>query len=177
MIREVGSSLGRAVLDGVGRTVSRLHERKSIPVDLLERDDAYLAVFDAPGATATDVSVRFDKHTLSVRIDRFREFHDGYEMVFPGRGLTLKGEVELPETASVIPKRAEATLTRNGTLQVLIPKAMEAAVDESETSELSVHDSEDPVEDVNSPETDPDGSSAPSDAGGSGSNTADVNAS
>ena len=133
MIREVGSSLGRVVLDGIGRATSRLQERKSLPADLLESDDAYLAVFDGPGATAADVSVRFEGNTLSVSVDRFREFHDGYEMVFPGRGLGLGGDVTLPEDARVDPDRAEATLTRSGTLEVLIPKAPEAT--EGDTGE------------------------------------------
>jgi len=122
MIRDVGASIGRAVLDGIGRAASRLQERKSLPADLLESDEAYLAVFDGPGATAADVSVRFENDTLSVDVDRFREFHDGYEMCFPGRGLALGGDVSLPEDASVDPDAAEATLTRDGTLEVLIPK-------------------------------------------------------
>ena len=137
MIREVGTSIGRAVLDGIGRAASRLQERKSLPADLLESDDAYLAVFDGPGATAADVSVRFEGNTLSVNIDRFREFYDGYEMVFPGRGLGLGGDVTLPEGATVDPDRAEATLTRNGTLEVLIPKAVED-VDGGDDEETSI---------------------------------------
>lgn len=123
MIREVGESVGRALLDGVGRVASRLQEKKSLPADLLESDDAYLAVFDASGAEASDVSVRYQGNTLSVRIDRFREFHDGYEMRFPGRGLTLDGKVEFPDGASVDADRAEATVTQSGTLEVLIPKS------------------------------------------------------
>lgn len=132
MIREVGTSIGRTVLDGIGRAASRLQERKSLPADLLESDDAYLAVFDGPGATAADVSVRFEGNTVSVSIDRFREFYDGYEMLFPGRGLALDGDVTLPDGASVDPDRAEATLTRNGTLEVLIPKVSEGAAEETD---------------------------------------------
>ena len=132
MIREVGTSIGRTVLDGIGRAASRLQERKSLPADLLESDDAYLAVFDGPGATAADVSVRFEGNTVSVSIDRFREFYDGYEMLFPGRGLALDGDVTLPYGASVDLDRAEATLTRNGTLEVLIPKVSEGAAEETD---------------------------------------------
>lgn len=123
MIREVGETIGRAVLDGIGRAASRVQERKSLPVDLLEGDDAYLAIFDAPGATAGDVQVRFENNTLEIQIDRFREFYDGYEMRFPGRGLALDGSVTLPESADVEADRADATLTQNGTLEVLIPKS------------------------------------------------------
>ena len=122
MIRRVGESIGRAVLDGIGRAASRVQERKPLPADLLESDDAFLAVFDAPGTTAGDVQVRFEGHTLKVNVDRFREFHDGYEMRFPGRGLALSGEVTLPEDVDVDPEDADATIRENGTLEVLIPK-------------------------------------------------------
>lgn len=125
MIREVGESIGRAVLDGIGRAAGRVQERKPLPADLLESDDAFLAVFDAPGATADDVQVRFEGDTLHVNVDRFREFHDGYEMRFPGRGLGLKGSAELPEDASVEAGDAEATVTQNGTLEIHIPKTVD----------------------------------------------------
>ena len=123
MIREVGESLGRVVLDGIGRASSRVQERTPLSVDMLEGNEAYLAVFDAPGARAADVDVRFDHDTLTVRVDRFRELHEDYEMRFPGRGLSLEGSVTLPETADVEADRAEATLTEHGTLEVLVPKS------------------------------------------------------
>ena len=122
MIREVGESVGRVVLSGIGRASSRVQERKPLPADLLESDDAYLAVFDAPGARAGDVDVRFESDTLTVRIDRFRDLHEDYEMRFPGRGLSLTGSVTFPESADVEAGAADATLTQNGTLEVLIPK-------------------------------------------------------
>ena len=122
MIREVGESVGRAVLSGIGRASSRVQERRPLPADLLESDDAYLAVFDAPGARAGDVDVRFEADTVTVRVDRFRDLHEDYEMRFPGRGLSLSGSVTLPESADVEAGGADATLTRDGTLEVLIPK-------------------------------------------------------
>ena len=129
MIREVGESIGRAVLDGIGRAASRVQERKPLPADLLESDEAFLAVFDAPGAEAGDVQVSFENRTLSVRVDRFREFYDGYEMRFPGRGLTLDGHVTLPEDSDVDAAAADATLTSNGTLEVRVPKILEDETD------------------------------------------------
>ena len=122
MIREVGESVGRAVLSGIGRASSRVQERRPLPADLLESDDAYLAVFDAPGARAADVDVRFEENTLTVRVDRFRDLHEDYEMRFPGRGLSLSGSVTLPESADVEAGGADATLAQDGTLEVLIPK-------------------------------------------------------
>ncbi len=140
MIRNLGRSIGRSVLNGVGRAVSRLQEQKSLPADLLESDDAYLAVFDAAGAEASDVTVRYHGNVLSVHIDRFRDFHDGYEMRFPGRGLTLEGDIEFPEGASVDADRAEATVTQSGTLEVFIPKVSDenqgADADSVKTSTL-----------------------------------------
>jgi HSP20 family molecular chaperone IbpA len=122
MIRRLGETIGRAVLDGIGRAASRVQERKPLPADLLESDDAYLAVFDAPGTTAGEVQVRFEGHTLKVNVDRFREFHDGYEMRFPGRSLALSGAVDLPADVEVDAEAADATIRENGTLEVLIPK-------------------------------------------------------
>ena len=137
MIREVGESVGRAVLSGIGRASSRVQERRPLPADLLESDDAYLAVFDAPGARAGDVDVRFESGTLTVRIDRFRDLHEDYEMRFPGRGLSLTGSVTFPESADVEADAAAATLTQNGTLEVLIPKR---DPDEEEADATAVDD-------------------------------------
>lgn len=137
MIREVGESIGRAVLDGIGRAASRVQERTSLPVDLLESDEAFLAVFDAPGAAASDVEVRFEDDALHVHVDRFREYHDGFEMRFPGRGLALDGVATLPEGAEVDPDRANATITDEGTLEVLVPKvdATDETADEAPADE------------------------------------------
>ena len=159
MIREVGASIGRTLLDGIGRAASRLQERRALSADLLEGEDAYLIVFDAAGATAEDIGVRFEGRTVSVRIDRFREFYEGYEMVFPGRGLALSGDVELPPEATVDADRADATLTRTGTLEILIPKA------ESETTEA---DAEVTTEADPSPEGTPDPDPRPDNAADTG---------
>ncbi len=109
-------------LERVGRGWSKLQERRPLSADLLESDEAYLVVFDAPAVRGEDVQVKFLDHTVQVRLDRFRDFYDGFEMVFPGRGLTLSGSADLPADANVTPQGANATLTRNGTLEVEIPK-------------------------------------------------------
>lgn len=160
MIREVGESIGRAVLDGIGRAASRVQERKGIPVDLLENDDAFLAVFDAPGAAAGDVDVRFEDNRLQVSVDRVREYHEGYEMRFPGRGLTLAGEVALPEDAEVEAKSADATLRSNGTLEVLVPKA-EGREEETASGTTDVEDEGQDREATDEREVPADGASTP----------------
>lgn len=132
-LREIGRSVSDTLLRGVGRVSSNVQENKAIPVDLLESDEAVLAVFDAPGADRDDVQVRFSNGCIHLRIDRFRDGHEGFEMVFPGRGLALAGQVELPSDADVDPNTATATITENGTLEVRVPK-----VDASENTQDDV---------------------------------------
>jgi HSP20 family molecular chaperone IbpA len=143
MIRELGESIGDAVVESVGRAVGRTQEQRPLPTDLLESDDAYLAVFDAPGAVSSDVQVRFEDDTVSVRIDRFREFHEGYEMRFPGRGLALDGSITLPDDARVDASEATATLRDNGSLEVRIPK-----VETEKDSDTETADAEDETADA-----------------------------
>ena len=151
MIRELGETIGNTVVESVGRAVGRAQEQRPLPADLLESDDAYLAVFDAPGVEGSDVQVRFEDNTVIVRLDRFRDFHEGYEMRFPGRGLALDGEVTLPGDAAVDPSGATATLKDNGTLQVQIPKLdVETADDASAEDE---HDETEPGDDLSDDET------------------------
>lgn len=128
---QVGRSVGEAVLERVGRTAGRVQEARPLRPDLLEDDEAFLAVFDAPGASAGDVQVRFDDGKVLVRIDRFRDHYEGFEMRYPGRGLSLSGRVRLPRDAAVDPEAASATVRANGTLEVRIPKAEGAGQDGS----------------------------------------------
>lgn len=118
---DLGRSVVDAVAERVGRGISRLQERRPLAADLLESDEHYLIVFDAPGATASDVQVRFRSGEVRVRVDRFRSFHEGYEMRFPGRGLALTGRERLPPDADVDPTAASATVTDRGTLHVEVP--------------------------------------------------------
>jgi HSP20 family molecular chaperone IbpA len=135
-LQEVGRSVGEAVLDGVGRASARLQERRPLAADVLESDDAYLVVFDAPGAEREDLQVRYEDDTVAVRVDRFREFQEGFETRVPGRGLALSGSVTLPEGAAVEADAAEATLTDSGTLRVLVPKREPSDGDEERTVEI-----------------------------------------
>ncbi|WP_416838946.1 Hsp20/alpha crystallin family protein [Haloferax sp. DFSO52] len=121
-LRKFGESAANAVLERVGRGISQMQERKPLAHDLLESDDAYLLVFDAPGAHAEDVQVRFLDGEVEIRIDRFRDFHEGFEMRFPGRGLTLSGSAPLPSDAAVEAAEGSATVKKNGTIQIRIPK-------------------------------------------------------
>jgi HSP20 family molecular chaperone IbpA len=147
-IREFGESLGNAVLENVGRVMGRAQERTPLPVDLLESEDAYLAVFDAPGAESGDVQVQYRDGAVEVRLDRFRGFHEGFEMRYPGRGLSLDGRVDLPADARIDPETASATLRENGTLEVRVPKVE----DHSDGDESA--DTEDDAEDTDADDED-----------------------
>lgn len=145
MIRKFGDTIGSGVFRTLGRAVGRTQEHRPLPVDLLESDDAYLAVFDAPGALGTDVQVRYERGEVVVRVDRFREFRDDFEMQFPGRGLSLDGRVSLPEDAAVDPASATATLKTDGTLYVHVPRITESGEDdasESGETETQAHEIE-----------------------------------
>ncbi|WP_323675118.1 Hsp20/alpha crystallin family protein [Halorubellus sp. PRR65] len=119
---EVSRSVGNRVLETVGRAASRVQERRPLPADVLESDDAYLVVFDAPGVAQTDVQVRYVDGAVEVQIDRFREFYDDHEMRVPGRGMSLDGRADLPADALVDADASSATLRANGTLEVRVPK-------------------------------------------------------
>jgi len=134
-MRGVAESIGDTVFGTLGRVMARTQEKRSLPVDLLESDDAYLAIFDAPGVETNDVTVRFEGSEIHVRIDRYRESHEEFEMTVPGRGLALDGSASLPEEAVVDPEGASATLREDGTLHVRVPKAESAG--EAEDVEIT----------------------------------------
>lgn len=133
---EIGKSVGNRVAESVGRVSSRVQESRPLAVDLLEGEEAYLAVFDAPGVSSGDVQVRFSNGEVLVRLERFREFHEGFEMRLPGRGLSLDGSVRLPEGAAIDAEAATATLKENGTLHVRIPKG------ESDATTVTIEDAD-----------------------------------
>lgn len=132
MITEVGVAVGRVVVERAGRLWSQFHEASPLNADVFESDDAYLVIFDVPGAAHSDVQVRFVDGEVLVRLDRFRDVHDGFEMVFPGRGMALDGRAALPADAHVDAEAASATLTSRGTLEVHVPKLAEADRDDAE---------------------------------------------
>jgi HSP20 family protein len=134
VIRDVGESVGEAIAGGVGRMVGRTQEQRPLPADLLEDDDTYLVVFDAPGVDPADVQVQYEDGAVRVRLDRYRDAETGFEMRFPGRGLTLEGSKHLPPDAAVDPDRASARLRENGTLAVELPKKATASTTAAEES-------------------------------------------
>lgn len=129
MLRRFGKYVERTVLEGVGRATSQLQEHTPLAVDLLESEESFLAVFDAPGVQSEDVDVRFDDAEVRVEIYRSRDISESVELLMRGRGLRRSGSVTLP-SASVDPDAATATLTASGTLRVRIPKTEPGPSDE-----------------------------------------------
>lgn len=134
-LKDIGSSVGDVLYRQIGRANSHFQTQRPLPVDILENDTSYLVVFDAPGVEPEDVQVRYLDGTVRIQIDRFRQFHEGHTMRFPGRGMTLNGEAELPNDAVVAPDAGTARLSETGTLSIEIPKrsAIDDAVDDGDT--------------------------------------------
>lgn len=137
------SEMGETVIESFGRALGRAQERRPLPADLYEGEEAFLAVFDAPGASAADIQVKFEDGAIVVRVDRFREFYPDFEMQFPGRGLTLDGRVSLPADATVDPEAASATLQGDGTLHVEVPKVQDEQEIDDEAHDESADDTDD----------------------------------
>jgi len=154
-----GDALGRAVLRRVGEVASRIQERTPLDADVLESDDAYLVVFDAPGVDPRDVDVTVDGTGVSVRFERFRAFHEGFETVMAGRGRSLRGRAELPADAAVDADEAHAELEDDGTLSVFVPKAARVPVEDGDANDAA--------------DGDGDATSADDDATGGGDDTTD----
>ncbi|THE66152.1 Hsp20/alpha crystallin family protein [Salinadaptatus halalkaliphilus] len=137
--RSVGDTLYRQI----GRANGHLQTYRSLPVDVLENDTSYLVVFDAPGAEPDDVQVRYLEGSVRIRIRRFRQFRDRFELRFPGRGMTLEGEVDLPTDATVDPDAGTAKLTETGTLRIEIPKEGADTGSDSATESVETTDADD----------------------------------
>ncbi|AAG18869.1 MULTISPECIES: Hsp20/alpha crystallin family protein [Halobacterium] len=127
--REFADCVGAGLLERAGRAAGRVQENAPLPVDVLESDDEYLLVFDTPGADASDIDVTYEGDSVHVRVDRFREFDADFEVVFPGRGLTLEGHATLPANAVVNADAGRAELNEDGTLHVFLPKHGTAEAD------------------------------------------------
>lgn len=124
--------VGNAVASVAGRVSSRFHEATPLRPDVLESHDEYLVIFDAPGATLSDVDVWYENGAIEVRVDRFRRFHEDFEMRYPGRGLDLEGRAKIPDDALVDLERTRAELRPDGTLHVRIPKADDGDLDDGD---------------------------------------------
>ena len=124
MIREVGESVGRVVLSGIGRASSRVQERRPLPADLLESDDAYLLVVDLPGTTAETVDVSVEGRRLVVEARREKAFPPAFRFLQEDRSLFLDAELPLPGDAT---DEGATAAVKDGVLEVRLPKQVAAA--------------------------------------------------
>lgn len=92
---------------------------ETVFADLLESDEAYLLVFDLPGATAETVDARVEDGQLWVEAHREKDVDEGYRYLSEERSLFLDFEVPLPP--DVAADGAEANIER-GVLEVRLPK-------------------------------------------------------
>ncbi|EMA41802.1 Hsp20/alpha crystallin family protein [Halobiforma nitratireducens] len=154
--RTLVDSVGRFLYRQIGRANGRTQNHRSLPVDILEDETSYLVVFDAPGAEPDDVEVRYLEGNVKIRIERFRQFRDRFDMRFPGRGMELGGEAELPADAIVDPDSGTATLTETGTLSVEIPKDTSVPDGGDREDELAAGESKFESEPEPEPKSEPD---------------------
>lgn len=147
-LKDIGGSVGNVLYRQLGRVSSYTQRSRSLPADILENDTSYLVVFDAPGAEAEELQVRYLEGTVGINIDRFRRFHDGFRMRFPGRSMSLEGEAELPDDAIVEPDAGTARLTEVGTLNVEIPKDGTASDADEHPDGLAVDETDGDAEDL-----------------------------
>ncbi|AXR79146.1 Hsp20/alpha crystallin family protein [Natrarchaeobaculum sulfurireducens] len=150
-LKDLKQSVGNALYRQLGRANGHIQNTRSLPVDVLEDDSSYLVVFDAPGTEPDDVQVRYLEGRVKIRLDRFRQFRDRFEMRFPGRGMTLDGEAELPADAAVDPDAGTARLSETGTLRIEIPK--ETAIDDGEVDLEHAGEKNGPSDDGNDRES------------------------
>ena len=122
-IRSVGSQVWDTLVENLGRVAGRVQEARPLAVDLYETDTTYIALFDAPGIAREDIQVAYEEDAIAVRMERFRDLREGYDMRFPGRGVQFEGAVPVPTDVPTDPKNATATLLDAGVLEVSIPKA------------------------------------------------------
>lgn len=167
-MNEFVQSIGNAVMKRVGRVAGRFQEERPLASDLLESEDEYLVVFDVPGVTASDLDVRYENGAVHVRVDRFRDHHEGYSMRFPGRGLSLDGRRRLPRDADVDASKARARIDGEGTLSVYLPKRESGFDTTDEETPFTEEDEEWAEPPAESPESDEGGDSPDAPEGESG---------
>jgi HSP20 family molecular chaperone IbpA len=118
----------RTALDNVGRVASRFD--RELPADVLVGDDDVLAIFDAPGADVTDVDVDITDGVVTVHVERFRPYREGFTLAYPGRSLSLEGRAALPEDVPIEAAAASATVSDTGVVRVRIPRRPDDETDD-----------------------------------------------
>ncbi len=89
------------------------------PVDIIERDNAFVILADVPGINPADIEINMENGVLSIKGERLAdENRKGYKRMERARG-TFYRRFSLPDTAD--PERVTAR-SRFGVLEITIPK-------------------------------------------------------
>lgn len=104
-------------MSGLREAVANLPE--TVFADLLESDDAYLLVFDLPGATEDTVDIRERDGVLHIEARRSKSVPAEFEYRDENRSLFLDATLPLPPDASGADASAAIA---NGVLEVEVPK-------------------------------------------------------
>ena len=97
----------------------------SLPVDLTERDDAYVLTMEVPGVRKEELTIECKNNTLFVRGEKRSQRDEDKERAYlmERRYGVFTRSIELPDDANL--DRIEASF-RDGVLQILIEKRPEA---------------------------------------------------
>lgn len=131
--------MGASVRDTLERIRARQMEPRDLSPDVYETPEAYVVVFDAPGVDHADVQVRYVNGEVMARVERFRDDHDGFELIESERAVSMDGQIALPDDAIVSPEVSEATLRSDGTLQIRLPKTDDRAEPEQPATVSQEH--------------------------------------
>ncbi len=89
------------------------------PVDIIEREDAFVILADVPGVDPARIEINMENGVLSIKGERLtQEDRSLYKRVERARG-TFYRRFSLPDTAD--PERITAK-SRHGVLEITIPK-------------------------------------------------------
>jgi HSP20 family protein len=122
-LRDAMDRLLQQSISGTGQLLSNIRP-DSIPIDVVERDDAFEVRASVPGVKPEDVEVVVQGERLTVRAETRREEEQRGEnwLIREQRFGTLQRTVTLP--SAVDSDRAEARI-ENGVLTLRLPKAQE----------------------------------------------------
>ena len=109
----------------------RIGKRLPTSADMLESEDEFLVLINAPGCDEDEIDLRFVKGSLKVNAER-SETHEGYVPVREERPGRISETVPVPDDVDV--DGAEATY-ENGVLHVTLPKAGTGEEAEAETED------------------------------------------
>lgn len=135
------------LLENKDSLLRRIGKRLPTSADMLESDDEFLVLINAPGCDEDEIDLRFVKGNLKVNAER-DEVYEGYVSVREERPARISETVPVPADVDI--DGAEATY-ENGVLHVRLPKAEETdeeddVVEEEGYQEVGVTGSEEEEE-------------------------------